>query len=517
MNVSPKVQAVARFWILASVGALVMVVAPVSAATLDADLTAESARAMGNVQLDGGLVAWKMQGLEGEASDSKFSLRAESAQQRALVSDPAVNPGMGLPRIGLEATSDDAEWREAHFEGGTTRVGFDLRLFALDGHEPPRIEATVDCADLNAPAGQVTYAPYVPNGNSARSPAFDSTRTVHVTPCAGPDAITVTGDFLLTLWQWDYAITQNGQTSKGTTGWTPATGAMPDAVGSRRELFLYVQNGALHLPAIGFEAWLAESRLAVDGTLAAERATGLMQLESGDTRLDREPVALAGHIEAASRRVSGVLTHDVSGQAEEVRVASRTIGLQPPSVPVVAVWGSIAGALLAVGVLTHLWIGRSGRQLAAQWVSGPISRRKARAAFWAVWADRLLDGRRLVLARIAVRRANALAPGSEEALVVHARLSWETGQYESQLHSHDALRRILSNPGERAFNSVQAARACVRLQRNGDAIKNLIEAAASSPELVARTLDDEDFASLRNHAWVRMRHADAAMGNAAYT
>lgn len=331
--------------------AVALLAAPAAlAGTVQAHAQAESASAQGVSLLDGHLVVL-LQESETQPSPAGFRLQASSVVVESTVRDPSANAAGASAGLDPHTTGDEV--RDAAIVGLAARPGDRFDLFSLPQHAPPRLHAETGCTSWAASEDdEVVRKPRVPT-RSQRTASAEVSNAVEVADCDASVAWTVTGDFLVLLWERDIEVSdaegrrevRSGRLPPGGTSSMPATGG--GLFSSDQEIYLYVRNGTLQLPMdAGTRAWLApEASLAARGSLRLAHATvGL----AGET-LRGGDVTLVGEVQATLRTSGGLLDLDVSGSFGIGKAPAPEESASRPATPVSL--QALAAAVAGLGSL----------------------------------------------------------------------------------------------------------------------------------------------------------------------
>jgi hypothetical protein len=284
------------------------------AGTVQAHAQADTAATEGVSLLDGRLMVLLQESGAGLPAPAGFHLEAGSVVVETTVRDPSVHAG-GLA-VGIDPRTTGQEARDATIQGLAARPGDRFDLFALPQHAPPRLHAETGCTSWSASQDdEVVRSPRVPT-RSERTARASVASAVEVGDCDGSVPWTVTGDFLVLLWERDITVSdsqgrrevRSGRLPPGGAGGTPSGGGPFSA---DQEVYLYVSNGTLQVPMdAATRAWLApEASLAAHGVLRLRHATvGL----AGETLRGPE-VTLVGDVRATLRTSGRLLDLDVTG------------------------------------------------------------------------------------------------------------------------------------------------------------------------------------------------------------
>lgn len=161
-----------------------------------------------------------------------------AASARTQVSEPFV-----------PENTTHTEYVSATVAGQENRVGF--RFMVIPGHDS-HLRVQTACATLEPAHEKQIQRPPRANSPSDRAPIdVDVSSSMQWNGC-GPTRLTFTGNYTLALWEWDFEVRDDAETTRYSTGHFQNE-ALPKApngaasVGNRREAWLFVQDGHLEI------------------------------------------------------------------------------------------------------------------------------------------------------------------------------------------------------------------------------------------------------------------------------
>lgn len=338
-------------WALAVATIVLLVPGATASVGITAQIDGSRSEFSGTGLLEGDLRGWRTVDRPSVASDPAFRLSAAHLSVRAVVNDPTVRPGGGLPAFSGNPTPDNQDYASAFVEGERTRAGYTLRIFALPSSALPSAVNAGGCSEHASPTAREQYEPFIPGPDPERSPGFETRDSLEISSCASDRGWTVEGDFLVVLWEWDYQITVDGRTWTEMSGDTPSETPIDQPATfawKRREVFMYVEDGHLALPAIPSTAWLREVDAQLSGTLTIDGTAGSISHPAGEVQLDRAPVVLEGVLSTRMTRTPSGLHHDVTGDVHSVTVANQRVALPDPSTGSAPWW---MAAVVTIGLV----------------------------------------------------------------------------------------------------------------------------------------------------------------------
>lgn len=337
-----------------------IVPAAAAAPATEGHARAASARTEGVSLLSGELLALLQESEGAPLPPAQFRLTAASVVVETTTRDPTVHAG-GVD-AGIDPATKSREVREATLTGLRVRPDNRLDVFALPRHAAPRLQAPTGCSDWSAagPDDDVVRKPRIPT-HADRTVSARVAEGAHVADCDGSQAWTVTGDFVVLLWQRDVEVRSaegreelhSGRLAphSSVTG-APAGQAGPeDSVASRdQEVYLYVANGTLDLRMdAGSKAWVraGASAAAVPSLLLQE-----VTLRFGaQAPVQAAALRLEGQVDVTFRTADGLLDMSIAGAFSPVQPGEdpqRNV-LGAPAAPATSPW--VLGTLGMLGLL----------------------------------------------------------------------------------------------------------------------------------------------------------------------
>ncbi|MES2154189.1 MAG: hypothetical protein V4510_03550 [bacterium] len=362
---------------------------------------------------------------------SAFALRATHIRAETDSADISLHPTSTPKRI--NPTTTPADYDQATVRGTANRAGHRWNLASLTGEVPPTVEA--NCGQTEATkAAKVVRVPLVTpqRGNLER----DTSRGLAWQDCT---ALTVRGDFQLSLWEWDATLQSGGQSTDLKTGSQPSP-LLPDnpVAGRDVEVYLFVKNGTLTLPS-------AKPALVITQGLAELIASTVSLVASG-------PVTVGDHVQTlqsqrldvqapppllvAGQDVMQPFHVDMDGPAGEISLAGQVVtGPTAGTVPSVWFW-TLAATLLTGAVVAgrpnirYSWLRWAGKPTG---FSLPATFRQRRgAAYWHMANQARLRGRFAKAAKL-VHRCLKAFPASLDGRVLEGSIARQRGHHAAAL------------------------------------------------------------------------------------
>ncbi len=487
--------------------ALLLLMAPLAnASEIAGKITVESA-VVHDAQGSMGLVSLKFLANNG-TTPSGFRLDAESLRIELDQTEYSVT--LGQERVDYSAATTQSQHSKTRLQGGSQ--GMDTRwvLESVEGSSPPLLAASTSCVRLDSsPRSLETSHPVVNRAErpDRRTPVADAIR---LRPC-GETSITVTGDFVLSLWDWDAQLQSDSGTHLIDTGVHPRS----DGVGEQAtEAYLFAKNAVLSLSIDSDPAAFFVQNASLDA--ATTRLSGAR----GDLRLDESTLPLTGdvveidgqvQIQFQGQGTNTPLQADLEGSATVAPLGATPLTINAPTTPGTSpvAWIVLSLALLAAPLVARhtawpIMVGRlqyftSGYALDV----GPRTIRERIGAGWSLLAERALDKDQWSKARRYAHRANRLFPVLPNAPFILAGVANRLGEYDRAIRFFQETLRLARTRQRRAYALCGAASAQLSLgeQNRATAYRLLAQARQESAAVTAMCL--------RADAWKR-RGADAA-------
>ncbi len=424
--------------------------------------------------------------IDGTSVPPAFHLSADAANVLVDHADLAIQAidSTNLP----DTTQTHYEQYELH----GLRNGAAAALFV---HPTPGSDATVrfstSCFDVQPSDLASEYRPRRVD-HSTPGHKTELASAAKVTPCGQLNLVTIEGDFLLGLWDWDAQWQSTSGQGKLSTGYT----TQDSAIGEADEAFIHVQDGRLVLPIADNNIRLFLSNATVT---APEILLGDIEGQVRPTQemtFDGNDLILRGNIKIA-------LEPEGVNQPMQATVL-RTTPLAPAAASATAIPGSpmlllATGALLIATIVTlHRIHRRPERSLAILWSEheldlrlAPRTRRERRAlGMQLLGAHHALEGHKLRSQRLQ-GKATELYNDPMEALMGLGEALLAVGAYDHALDAFFVIQESKSSATQQVRAQVGAAVA--HLRRGGDLDQHvcaeyLRDAQSRDPGTVRRLL-----------------------------
>ncbi|MGB1586663.1 MAG: hypothetical protein ACPHID_06425 [Thermoplasmatota archaeon] len=449
-----------------------------------------------------------------------FGFELEADMVRAEIDETSLSLQGPPAAPQLEPSTSITFVSDAQAVGTAVRDDYRMNIFSSNPENPARLVGRATCGQAQASSSDaVTRAP---KANVVDRPATvrPSSDSILWDGCGERASITIQGDFVLSLWEWDARLQDGQQTHAVRTGWQPHSElpAQPDQteaiVGQEVEAFLFVTNGTLTLPGLNgpYQLYTGPNSTLTAAGLEIQGATGELRVDGAPQELDQSAVKVHGqsHVILAGQGVDQPLAARLTSEATGINVdgAVMAVSTAPdngagfPWVP----WVALATGLIALGIYVH---GRPTRYydtvLAVGGVAGisePSTRREHRGAgYWSL-AARAMQRRRNYRAMMYLTMARRLFGHSLDVQVMRPIALYNLRRYETCVGAAQDAYDVVEAGKDKASMAVLVAKAYARLGDRAAALRWLKLAHghdASTFRLDAGT--SASLIPLRDDAW----------------
>lgn len=423
----------------------------------------------GSVVLKGPMSA--MEGVEwNEGSrEHTFSLTGTSLTVRAFESSMTLGPD--------EANADDPSTTVNTTELGpvvVTATSHETWHF-LRAHAFGRgSEIAFSGSCLQATASRLTEVQFLSLVAKPDEPDYRTTiglsNAVEVDSCVQGVQVSIQGDFVVSLWEWDATIASDEGSTLLTTGrenLIQSPVELPTLASRDRYALLYVTNGTLSMPYWeGADYWIAGASAATVAGTAEFVGRGQVTVPGNEEPAQGHSIVIRGQLGLDLRRDElDMMRADVAGELAHIEADGRVVPLAITSA--VPVEGGFSGSLIwfagaALATLLAMYAGR--RRLSAWLLRRAATHTKAY---------------RHRLARVTCRSA-LLLHETAQGLVLQGYLESRRGKLGRALARHQRADGLLEGTGQRSLivqNSLEAAQACHELRRTQQEVLDWLDAA----------------------------------------
>ncbi len=406
-------------------------------------------------------------------ASSPFSLRADALHLVVDEADIVVHGIIASQPQGRHHSEND--YHAASVTGIVNRPGYWFVVQPMPGHAPPVWTDSITCNVARPTNAQsLTYSSQL--GVHATLTA-DVQAAVHMQPCAPANA-TITGDFVLALWQWDVQLDSLEGRVSIPTGMQPLAGPSADPGATRdQEAFLEVTHGALTVPSelgdIAF-VYVQQPEMVVQGRLDLHNPVGTLVRDGVAGPVGGLTLHLEGSLKLRAGPAQSGIPVAVSGQTAGP-TSPATMATSPG--PAGWLWLDLLGAALVAIAIAALLRRRLPTRVSP--------RRRAAASRALAHAHTSAEDSAWRQARRWATRAIRLDPSCADAYAVRARCHGALGKADLARRDHqEAQRRFPADEGEAmASNALTAARTFARLDLRDDALAWLDIARRHDPTL----------------------------------
>lgn len=408
--------------------------------------------------------------------------------------DESISPDTGPASIQRPTGTriQDYLWAEAK---GSARVPhYSLAILPVTGYSAPLLSASTSCLHVEANATGTIQADRAERGTNRQTPTVDVANALRAITCTNTAwSLTVTGSFLLILWEWTATITdQDKESHDWSSGQDP--GDVPGTE-KMRQTYLTITNGTLHYdnadPALGL--YLDYLKASIQGTL---------HLYDAHAQNTQGNLTLNGTLDLSSTRIQNHAQTQIKGNVDQAHLDNQAIGLATatvhPATP--APWlltaglGLVAGSAVTASTARRL---RLHRDLAT--LGGPGATR-AQAAYH--HACHLAQGGHHARATRFARLATRLDHLNALAWELLGDCHHEQGHYRRALRTYTRAYRILHDDHapttKQATTAYLVARLHARRCNHPQALTWLYRAAYHNPGILEDAQVEPDFDSLRD-------------------
>lgn len=499
--------------ILAALAVLALVL-PAAAAGVGVrgELTATRLQTGGSGSAVGPVVAFLQEaGLDSGGADPVFWLDASEIRLETDSANLTVHGFVATQKEDRSTTQ--TTFSDATVTGTENRDGYRWDLFSTDPDRPATVEAASTCFEAG-PARTDSIERLSLIYNEQHDTIRDTSEAVALDICTPDASLRITGDFVLSLWQWDARLTAANETHSIETGprrspYVPTDSPDLSAVVSRDvEAYLYVTNGTLTVPRLagpyqlltGPGSELAASRMDLRG------ATGRIEVGGVDVALQQSAVRVDGHsrITLAGRGPDRPFQAVLAGDAGRISVDGSVVAMPASDGArwIVPASGAAMLAVLAYIGLHHVRPLRHYRQAGggAALAPAPRTARQRRGAGYAALARRATVTRRYRTAFLYSWLARRLFPDSIDAALIRIVCLYNVRRYGRCIAEVTSTYSRVEDGAEKAELACVGARAFLETGARGEALEWLRKAYDEDPSMI-RMATSGDFQDLSEEDW----------------
>ena len=477
-----------------------------------ASLEAMSLESQGQGLVKGQLVAFLQEdaGATDQPTLSGFSLTSAETRIETDSAEPTIRAGVLAQRVQPETTT--AEYESSAFDGISFKEGFRWNVFSLNNQAPAEVEIQSACSKV-VPHGTSSIERVAIVNSPGRELTIRDTSESFALSCREEFTVTVTGDFVLSLWSVDASILADGNAWTLRTGPQQATSApagTPDLssrVSRDVEAYIFARNATLTVPALqGNYLLLLDSMHVESSSALLHGATGTVHLPDGATALDHQVVWLGDDSILQLARQPGSQVLQVDARTSELRFGQRTLTAAPTDNDT-GPWPIVGLALLLLvlvlaGGQVRLWrvYARFSKNV-ERFETPPSNWRELRGAAYYILGNNALHAGRLKRAGRLAKRSQRLFPTSVEGLLLRAGVHRLTGNLDAALKDLEDAYDQLHNDADKADVACCIAGILVQLDLADEAVDWLKDAATHDITTFESEAKRKCFDALANDPW----------------
>lgn len=292
-----------------------------------------------------------------------FELKTDHLRVEVDDAETTINVVDGAYRHRLNPETNSEEFQDATVLGSEARAGFEFFVVpvASDG---ARIQVDAACGGLSPSDVDAQEIPPQVRDDARERTVIESGDALHWSECGRDATATVTGDFLVGLWEHSATLTADNESMALESGRSKSDNsphaATDDTITHDRQVFLYVTGGRLTLPLeVGVHRDLYVQDARIDAALLQLRAaTGNLEAAGQAVEMDGDDVLLQGRLtlDATGAGAGAAFPLHVAGDLDAMHVNGRPLTVATTTAsPELPWWGLVTGAGLVVGVLVAAW------------------------------------------------------------------------------------------------------------------------------------------------------------------
>lgn len=500
-----------------------LLLAGVHAAPISAELDVQAMDSPGPFTMQGSLAGLIQDDLLAESMvpSGDFDLRAENLRVETDEASTTLQVRDRTAYVPLDPVTNSDDFQDATVRGSEARAGFEFFVVpvASDG---ARIRVNASCGGLSPSGVDAQEVPPQVRDDTRPRTVIDSGDALHWQECASDATATVTGDFLVGLWEHSATLTAGNESVALESGRSQSSSSphalTDDTITHDRQVFLYVTGGRLTLPleaGVHRDLYVQDARVQSTSLLELRGATGALEAAGQSINLAGDEVLLQGTLvlDATGVGVGAAFTLTVAGDVDSAHVNGHPLTVSTAAAAGLPwLWVLVAAIVLGVGAGV-VWFYVSPLRLFHQLRRARESRIRRlrpecnnhrRAAAWS-WRAAQNRGQHPRLALIESWLANHFDPGRVAYLVQLAKIHQFMGHHRTTLRIGQRLRHLIKHDLDKARNACMMARSLHALGRMYDAQDALLDAESYSPVTAYKGLRELRDKPIGQELWFRMQ------------
>ncbi len=324
-----------------------------------------------------------------------FAIQAKALQLEIDHTDLATGPPTYI-RDSPEAIK--SSHRDATIRGTVNRNGGIFLVAPLTAYPPPQVQTSTECLEIVPPSeGKMDSLPQVqPNPEKRPLVVASLDSAVRVAPCSLVAVVSISGAFMVQLWEWDALLQDaSGQRTISTGFHADQTGV----TGTADEAWIFVESGTITMPVGAGTLLYLEEIQATAQKATAKEPQGTLRVGSGALDLQGKDVEVQGRLKLEIQGTGAKEPPKVSLDGQDAFIAgaasTNTPRFAPPAATNVGAWlvGAVIAAVLASGGLVYRERRHRGRAEVVRLPPISTSRRHA-IQLYRIWiTNTAFDGR----------------------------------------------------------------------------------------------------------------------------
>ncbi len=434
---------------------------------------------------------------------ASFHVQAESL--RLELDQTAYSAVVDSERVDYDYTTTPSNHAQAVIASDPAGPKARWALESAPGREPPRVAVYSACVGVDPAPYGVAISATVVNRGERPDRSTSVADALRLRPCA-ETTLTITGDFLLSIWDWDFRLNADDGGRVIETGVHPRSDGLGDQA---TEAYLYARNATLTTSIASDPAAFFAKDATLDAAAARlSNARGGLDLGGQGLTLAGDELDLQGDLRLDLDGTDAQTPYRVSidGTTAHARSDGQPLTIQAPAAPVgtpLALFWLLGVAIVAAGFAVRVrplvHDGRNARHGLDIGSILPQSRRERRGRGYWVLAQRAFAAKRPRRALHYAKRAYALFPMLPETHLMLAKALVSRGRDTEALPHFLAASGILTDPDKRAEANFGAAVTNLHLGFPDAAMDRMFNVLDLAPDWAAEHLDLSLFESLQGN------------------